>query len=426
METQVEYKVCGNCQEKINASNFLIHEAYCYRCLKKCTKCKDMIQKTKWDEHFTACEDCGERLPICGDYEHKSSCPMRMLGCRFCGLELRATALPVHEESCGCRTEFCQRCQQFIMVREFEHHRCETNLRGTSFHGDNETADDLEIAIRLQQVELDRANESNLVNVNGSSCRNKCRPTDVSDGKGALIPCEFCHGLYKEEQIVVHQANCYASLSPPSSARQLRVRSPVRLIAPTTPPKPITSPGSNQQRINNGHSSIWKPISPKECQIQTDPLRDPETIALKPLEAISSTSESGRTTATTRQKSEPSKKKERQRQRPVGYELPPLRDPTVQRYKNSTEILSNPSVSRAIPRGRPSRSTPQRRKPAVIHGISDITSSGGYPQATRNNDSSTLVVTKRRPSNPTQQKRSVAGPQPSTHHFPGSGHRLGE
>ena len=64
VESQIEQKQCGNCDQMIDKSKFMIHEAYCIRHLYKC-ECGEIVCKAEREDHeeekhvSVACKHCG-------------------------------------------------------------------------------------------------------------------------------------------------------------------------------------------------------------------------------------------------------------------------------------------------------------------------------------------------------------------------------
>ena len=73
-------KDCGNCHKAIMPSNFLPHEAYCYRHYTYCTKCTELIRKTDLYSHnqkFHARKTC----LICYESFEAVDLPYHLLSC---------------------------------------------------------------------------------------------------------------------------------------------------------------------------------------------------------------------------------------------------------------------------------------------------------------------------------------------------------
>ena len=54
-----------------------------------------------------------------------NACSKRTTLCKWCATHVEMGNLAEHEDYCGSRTEKCDKCEEFIMLKNFEGHACQ-------------------------------------------------------------------------------------------------------------------------------------------------------------------------------------------------------------------------------------------------------------------------------------------------------------
>ncbi|TGZ71010.1 hypothetical protein CRM22_002875 [Opisthorchis felineus] len=169
MECEKDEKECLNCGASISLGNFTVHEAFCVRNLVKCPTCNSVVPKVSFEEHsiqehaLTRCEVCKMRIPKFKLANHQGTCPARLIVCSYCELEFPANSYEEHVDRCSSRTELCSGCRKFVMLRDLQTHACvlsypfESGTKKPEPTGDPDFTSDLELATRLQYMELNQA-----------------------------------------------------------------------------------------------------------------------------------------------------------------------------------------------------------------------------------------------------------------------------
>uniref|UniRef100_A0A3P8Y0I1 TRAF-type domain-containing protein n=1 Tax=Esox lucius TaxID=8010 RepID=A0A3P8Y0I1_ESOLU len=128
--------VCDQCQKKVAASNFALHESHCQRFLCLCPDCqepvpRELLELHRQEEHSQCvvtlpqvkCTNCNKKMERCQLLEHELvECEARLQPCEFCQLELPLSAMAEHSKMCGSRTECCLDCGRYITLRDQRGH----------------------------------------------------------------------------------------------------------------------------------------------------------------------------------------------------------------------------------------------------------------------------------------------------------------
>ena len=139
---------CANCQQRVPASSYGMHETFCVRNNSQCALCGVVYLKRDAERHWH-CPDCGDlvaapearvhharwlhtplacpcgvSLPLERMRGHRRvACPLRVIVCRFCGDRVVAgplqlgTGLGEHEAYCGSRTVDCTVCGRKVAMK---------------------------------------------------------------------------------------------------------------------------------------------------------------------------------------------------------------------------------------------------------------------------------------------------------------------
>lgn len=122
-------KNCGNCFKKIDSSKIILHEAYCFRHIKKCQECDMMLNKNCLKDHKNEyhkkiiCNYCEENFEISKKESHLEICKKIPKKCLYCQLNYPVNLFNTHFEICSNRTKSCNYCQKFITNKFFEKHQ---------------------------------------------------------------------------------------------------------------------------------------------------------------------------------------------------------------------------------------------------------------------------------------------------------------
>ena len=130
IEPSTETKQCSNCDQMIDKSKFMLHEAYCVRHMYKC-QCGEVVCKEDKEEHeeekhvLVKCQYCDfEALKhLFGD--HEATCDKKPKECQFCEQMIRDSDFLQHVNFCGSRTRQCEFCKRNIMMRNQKYHEQE-------------------------------------------------------------------------------------------------------------------------------------------------------------------------------------------------------------------------------------------------------------------------------------------------------------
>ncbi|TNN14306.1 XIAP-associated factor 1 isoform 2 [Schistosoma japonicum] len=121
----------------------------------KCPYCDEIFSSTQLFKHQldkhnqNKCTEFESLIEKSNDVDHKPVCYKRLVECIFCHLEVTIDLLDDHESTCGSRTERCMKCGDFVMLKNYEAHRC---LKYTEYPVDihNDLEKDFIVALNLQ------------------------------------------------------------------------------------------------------------------------------------------------------------------------------------------------------------------------------------------------------------------------------------
>lgn len=122
-------KCCENCNKRVPTHSYDVHHLFCSRNNILCDKCGQVVQKSSLDTHIddyhrlVQCS-CGESVEFYLLQHHKQDeCSHRVVQCKYCHLKKKLVDMAEHELSCGTRTDKCEKCNQLVMIQDFEKHR---------------------------------------------------------------------------------------------------------------------------------------------------------------------------------------------------------------------------------------------------------------------------------------------------------------
>lgn len=121
-------KKCPTCDVELPEIQFILHERFCSKNMRRCSICKEPIQKDEYEEHKKEnhrkekCNYCGKLIEKNKFEEHKGKCSKKLKECSYCGLSLSNDELHSHEHFCGSKTEECEYCQEMVPRKEKELH----------------------------------------------------------------------------------------------------------------------------------------------------------------------------------------------------------------------------------------------------------------------------------------------------------------
>jgi len=129
-DSQVETKICSNCETAIEKSKFMLHEAYCFRNMYKC-KCGEVVLKAEKEEHEEEkhqeiqCKFCSFKAMKHEFGDHEENCDKKPKLCQFCENMIDHNDYLQHINRWGSRSRKCEFWQRNVMMRNQKYHEQE-------------------------------------------------------------------------------------------------------------------------------------------------------------------------------------------------------------------------------------------------------------------------------------------------------------
>ncbi|KER32133.1 hypothetical protein T265_01754 [Opisthorchis viverrini] len=341
------------------------------------------------------------RVPKFKMANHQGTCPARPIACHYCELEFPANSYEEHVDRCSSRTELCSGCGKFVMLRDLQTHACvlsypfENGTKKPEPTGDPDFTSDLELATRLQYMELNQAvsklAETEQASVNQELPRKSYTNCFTELHEPHFVPCEFCSQLCTVDGFMTHQFSCPEN--PSSGLTNFHTE------ATASPPVSVTenlskvSPNYKELSGKNPKVPVTKPSGALQ-----DPAPSTNLIISKGSSSVNKVTHSRPIPQTLNGPSRPK------------YELPPLRDPLIRQRRTSINTLGTPrattsNVHSTIPSHRSSNPRPGVTSQRRISSVATVTV---RPQNCRRSNA------------PAPSSLTTPGPR-----FPGIGRRLG-